>query len=121
MTDIAIVGCAGFLGSNFSNYLVQHTKYQIVGIDNLSTTSDMFNLQFAFNSKSRFDFYLANASEAQIIGKMFEIEKPRIIIYNIIYDQMRLIEAGRDEALFLQVLRLWLDLAYLHGASRFIV
>lgn len=121
MSDIVIAGCAGFLGSNLSNYLVQHTKLQVVGIDNLTITPDIYNLQFAFNSKTRFDFYLANAQDAQIIGKFFEIEKPKVIVYNILTAHLLLMDHGRDPNVFLETLRLWLDLAYLNASEKFIV
>ena len=37
---ILVTGVAGFIGFNFSNFLLQNTKYKFVGIDNLNNYYD---------------------------------------------------------------------------------
>ena len=38
---ILITGAAGFIGYNFSNYLLNTNKYHVVGIDNLNDYYDV--------------------------------------------------------------------------------
>ena len=36
MSKILITGVAGFIGFNFSKYLLENSKFKILGIDNLN-------------------------------------------------------------------------------------
>ena len=38
---ILITGAAGFIGFNFSNFLLKKKKYKIVGLDNLNDYYDI--------------------------------------------------------------------------------
>ena len=38
---ILVTGAAGFIGFNFCNLIMQSTKYEIVGIDNLNDYYDV--------------------------------------------------------------------------------
>ncbi len=49
-----ITGCAGFIGSNLSRYLLENENYRIIGVDNLLTGS-MENLRHLLEEK-RFTF-----------------------------------------------------------------
>ncbi|HXP52510.1 MAG TPA: NAD-dependent epimerase/dehydratase family protein [Bacteroidia bacterium] len=51
---VLITGIAGFIGSNLLDYLIEHTDWQITGIDNLSTGSEV-NIAEHKNNK-RFTF-----------------------------------------------------------------
>lgn len=51
---IMITGCAGFIGSNLSRYLLENENYRIIGVDNLLTGS-MENLRHLLEEK-RFTF-----------------------------------------------------------------
>lgn len=75
---ILITGCAGFLGSNLIRYLSYINKnITISGIDRLRTVSDIHNV---YMNKS-FQFYLADINNENIIKKIFEIEKPEIVVH----------------------------------------
>ena len=41
MKKILVTGCAGFIGSNLVNFLLKK-KYQVIGLDNLSTGKKEF-------------------------------------------------------------------------------
>ena len=81
MSDILMVGGAGFTGSNFVNYMMQHTKYKVSTIDNLRVGS-LQNLAPAQAAKNRHSFYLADVKDKYISKKIFQIEKPKTVIYN---------------------------------------
>lgn len=83
MSEVLIFGSAGFLGSNIANYMVQHTSKRISSIDDLSGTPHLKNLQPALESKNRHTFYLAKAQDKDILSKVFEMEQPKTIIYNL--------------------------------------
>lgn len=122
MTDILLAGSAGFVGSNICNYLVQHTKYNLASLDDLSTVSNLKNLQASINSKNRHTFYLAEAENSKIINKIFELEKPKPIIYNLASTQFEQIGEWRLQYKdAIKTLNLWLDLAFLHKAEKFII
>lgn len=118
MTDILIIGSADFVGSNLSNYFVQHTKYNLVGLDNLSTVSDLENLQASINSKSRYEFYLTDALNHHLSKKIIDLHKPKIIIYNLFDSKF---SSDFDCDLVLNEVRLWLNLAEDFGCQKFII
>ena len=96
---ILITGAGGFIGYNFSNYLLQNSKYKIFGIDNLNDYYDVnlkkkrlrllkeyHNFKFKkvdINNNSaldllfkenKFDFVFNLAAQA---GVRYSIEQPR--------------------------------------------
>lgn len=85
MSNILIAGGASFIGSNFANYLMQHTKYTVATLDNLRT-GNLKNLAPAQAAKNRHTFYLADVKDEYISKKIFEIEKPTTVIYNCLTD-----------------------------------
>lgn len=86
MSDIMIIGGAGFVGSNLSNYLVQHSRYNICTVDNLTRMEYLQRLGASLEAKSRHTFYLANIADEDIVSKIMQIEKPKIIIYTCFSD-----------------------------------
>lgn len=82
MSELLIVGGAGFVGSNIANYAVQHTKFDVATVDSLIRQPDFLNLAPAMAAKSRHSFYLAEAENSHIMKRLFEIESPQHIIYN---------------------------------------
>lgn len=86
MSDIMIVGGAGFVGSNISNYLIQHTKYSVCTVDNLTCMNYYHRLAPSLAAKSRHTFYLADISDENIMSKVLQIERPKTIIYTCFTD-----------------------------------
>jgi len=75
---ILITGCAGFLGSNLIRFLSYTNKnITISGIDRLTTVSDIHNVYMNKSSQ----FYLADINNENLTRKIFEIEKPEIVIH----------------------------------------
>lgn len=67
---ILITGAAGFIGSNFVNYLIKNTEYQIIGIDVLNYASDISNLKEFLNKSNRFEFIQASIDESDIVNSI---------------------------------------------------
>jgi dTDP-glucose 4,6-dehydratase len=42
---IVITGVAGFIGSNFARYILEHTKYTILGLDSLTYASNLRSIE----------------------------------------------------------------------------
>lgn len=122
MSDIMIVGSANFTGSNLCNYFVQHTKYNISSIDDLSTMPDLKNLEASINSKYRHSFYLAEAENLKIVKKIFDLEQPKTIIYNLASTHLNQIEKWKmpfENAI--GILQSWFDLALLYNIEKFVI
>ncbi len=112
---ILITGCAGFIGFNFSNFLLQSNKYKIIGIDNLNDYYDVSlkkdrlkilkkfkNFKFkkvdinntnsieAIFKKNKFDFVFNLAAQA---GVRYSIYHPRKYIESNIVGYFNIIES----------------------------
>ncbi len=111
---LLVTGAAGFIGFNFCNFLLQNSKYKIVGIDNLNDYYDVnlkkkrlnilkknknFNfiksdinnnllLEKIFN-KNKFDFVLNLAAQA---GVRYSIKHPRKYVDSNILGFFNIIE-----------------------------
>lgn len=84
MSNILVVGSAGYTGSNLVNYMLQLTKSNIASIDNLpGGKRDMRNLAGAADAK-RHKMYIADISDEYITSRILEVEEPEIIIYNAV-------------------------------------
>jgi len=114
---ILVTGAAGFIGFNFCNFLMQNTKYKILGVDNLNDYYDVtlkkkrlrvlkkyknFNfLKIDINNnfliekvfkKNKFDFVLNLAAQA---GVRYSIQEPRKYIESNISGFFNIIENSR--------------------------
>ena len=83
MTKILVTGCAGFIGSHLTNYLLKNEEYknvEVIGIDNLDPYYDIEikkeNIKL-LEKYSNFKFYLEDIRTTKII----ETEKPDIVIH----------------------------------------
>lgn len=73
---VLITGTLGFIGSNFIRYACNHTNLSLVGVDNAVYSYNLDN-QFAHEN---YQFYLADISDKHIMNRIFEIEKPELVI-----------------------------------------
>lgn len=77
---ILITGGAGFIGSNFVYHMMKtHPDYKILCVDCLTYAGNMSTLSEAMKNKS-FVFYRTNICDRPNIYKIFETEKPDIVV-----------------------------------------
>ena len=78
--NIIVTGGAGFIGSNFIYYeLLNHPENRIICIDKLTYAGNMDNLKDAMNN-AKFKFYRTDITDKEAIEKIFETEKPEVIV-----------------------------------------
>jgi dTDP-glucose 4,6-dehydratase len=69
--NFLITGAAGFIGSNFIDYLIDRTNYKIIGLDRLSYASDIKNISHHMqNNSNRFSFINANMNDEEILKSL---------------------------------------------------
>jgi len=77
---IAVTGGAGFIGSNFVFYqLKNHPQDRIICLDNLTYAGNLSTLEPVMNNKN-FRFVKADIADREAVYKLFEEEKPDIIV-----------------------------------------
>jgi dTDP-glucose 4,6-dehydratase len=72
---VLVTGGCGFIGSNFIQFLLDHTDYKIVNIDSL-TYAGASNLNW---NPSRYIFYRADIGDT-IVGSILQKEKPDFVV-----------------------------------------
>lgn len=78
--NIIVTGGAGFIGSNFIYYeLLNHPENRIICIDKLTYAGNMDNLKDAMNN-AKFKFYRTDITDKEAVEKIFETEKPEVIV-----------------------------------------
>ncbi len=77
---IVVTGGAGFIGSNFVFYqLKNHPEDRIICLDNLTYAGNLSTLEPVMNNKN-FRFVKADIADREAVYKLFEEEKPDIIV-----------------------------------------
>ena len=77
---IFVTGGAGFIGSNFVYYMLgKHRDYEIVCLDCLTYAGNMETLEDALKNP-RFKFVKIDITDRENIFKLFESEKPDIVV-----------------------------------------
>lgn len=77
---IFVTGGAGFIGSNFIYYMLdKHPNYQIVCLDSLTYAGNMETLEDALKNP-KFKFVKIDITDRENIFKLFESEKPDIVV-----------------------------------------
>lgn len=77
---IIVTGGAGFIGGNFVHYMLnKYTDYKIICLDNLTYAGNMETLEPVLSNK-KFKFIKADIADRTAIYKIFEEEKPNIIV-----------------------------------------
>lgn len=74
---ILVSGSYGFIFSNFILYALQHTNYDFVSIDKLTYAGSLLNVP----QVKRHKLYLGDVCDHHFVKKVFEIEKPDIVIH----------------------------------------
>jgi len=78
MAKILITGTGGFIFSNVVLYLMQHTKHTVVGIDKLTYAGSLLNCP---EMGKRYRLRIGDVCDYDFVAKVFEIEKPDIVIH----------------------------------------
>ena len=80
---ILIVGAASGLGASLAASLLQNTPHTLVTVDDLRVERDLRNMQFALSHKKgdRHKFYLLSVSDAHMANKLFELERPDLVVF----------------------------------------
>lgn len=77
---LLITGGAGFIGSNFISYIMGvHPDYRVVCVDKLTYAGSMDNLD-RVSDRENFQFYKVDICDRENIFKVFEVEKPHIVV-----------------------------------------
>lgn len=77
---IFVTGGAGFIGSNFIYHMLdKHPNYQIVCLDSLTYAGNMETLEDALKNPN-FKFVKIDITDRENIFKLFESEKPDIVV-----------------------------------------
>ena len=77
---IIVTGGAGFIGSNFIFYMLEkHPGYRIICLDKLTYAGNLSTLKSVMNNPD-FRFVKADICDREAVGKLFEEEKPDIVV-----------------------------------------
>lgn len=80
MKKVLVTGGAGFIGGNFVHYMLKkYDDYKIICIDALTYAGNLETLD-AVMDNSNFKFIKADIADREVIYKIFEEEKPNIVI-----------------------------------------
>lgn len=77
---IVVTGGAGFIGGNFVHYMLKKYKdYKIICLDKLTYAGNLETLEPVMDNKN-FKFIKGDIADREFIYKLFEKEKPEIIV-----------------------------------------
>lgn len=76
MSTILVTGTLGFIFSNFIRHVVKLPEHRWIGIDKAARAYNMDN----WLDDDRLQFYLADIADAHTIDRIFERERPDIVI-----------------------------------------
>lgn len=77
---IIVTGGAGFIGSNFMFYMIKkYPEYRIVCMDNLTYAGNLSTLKTIMDNP-KFRFIKADICDCNAVNKIFEEEKPSIVV-----------------------------------------
>lgn len=77
---IMLTGSCGFLLSNFIIYALQETNWDMISIDKLAKSKNIKNVP----QVKRHKLYIGDICDKNLIEKIFEVEKPDILIHGAI-------------------------------------
>ena len=80
MKTYLITGCAGFIGSNFVHYMLKkYPEILLVNLDKLTYAGNLETLAPVMDDP-RFRFVRADIADAEAVDRLFEEEKPDIVV-----------------------------------------
>ena len=80
MSTVLVTGGAGFIGSNFIYYMLKkHPAGRIICVDKLTYAGNLETLEAAMEKKN-FKFIRADIADRQAVYRIFEQEKPDIVV-----------------------------------------
>lgn len=80
MKTLLITGGAGFIGSNFVNYMSQkYSDYRLIVLDALTYAGNIDNLSPSVKSSKNFEFFQGNIRNAQLVNDL--IKKSDIVVH----------------------------------------
>ena len=80
MKTVLVTGGAGFIGSNFVYHMLKsHPDYKILCVDCLTYAGNLSTLKEALENKN-FKFFKTDICDREEIYKIFEAEKPDIVV-----------------------------------------
>jgi len=68
MINLLVTGGAGFIGSNFINYIFKKNKYKIINLDNLYYCADTNNIDTSIQNSTNYDFIKGNLCSEDLIN-----------------------------------------------------
>lgn len=74
---LLVTGSCGFIFSNFIIYALQHTDWDFVSIDKITCAGSLLNVP----QVKRHKLYIGDICDYHFVKKVFEIEKPDIVIH----------------------------------------
>ena len=69
--EILVTGGAGFIGSNFIQYILKNTSYTITNVDKITYAGNWKNM-ISFHSNSRYRFFQCDIANNEELKKVFE-------------------------------------------------
>lgn len=79
---VLVTGSCGFIFSNFIIYALQETTWQLVSLDKLTYAGSLSNISYNTDvHNKRHKFYLGDVCDHHFVKKVFEMEKPDIVIH----------------------------------------
>ena len=119
--NILITGCAGFIGTHFTNYwLDTHPTDRIIGVDALTYAANLCALE-QLKRRERFTFYHANICDRETMDMVFASELPDLVIH--FAAESHVDRSIVSSALFVQTnvlgTQVLLDLSLAYGVKRF--
>lgn len=118
---LLVTGCAGFIGANFVDYLLEkYPRDFVVGVDCLTYAANKKALA-ALCRSDRFQFYKENICNEKAIDEIFSLEKPDVVVNFAAESHVdRSIE---NAGIFVQTnvvgTQVLLDASVRHGVNRF--
>ncbi len=84
MKTYFITGVAGFIGSNLAKKILKENKdIQIIGLDNMNDYYDVRLKEYRLKELEQFDnfkFIKGNLADKELISKIFEKNKPEVVV-----------------------------------------